>query len=55
MMEVIVRKLDQFTASNVVRVAPVCGRLRVGKDFLTYAELVGAPMCSACGSHDRWP
>ena len=31
--------------------------LRVGKDFLTSAVLVGAAMCSAfeCGSQDRWP
>jgi hypothetical protein len=36
---------------------PMCGRLRVGKDNLHVAGLVGAPMCSAClrGSHDRWP
>jgi hypothetical protein len=30
----------------------MCGRLRVGKDFLHAADLVGAAMC---GSHDRWP
>ena len=35
----------------------MCGRLRVGKDFLHARRLVGAAMCSAClcGSHDRWP
>jgi len=35
----------------------MCGRLRIGKDFLHAADLVGAAMCSAClcGSHDRWP
>jgi hypothetical protein len=36
----------------------MCGRLRVGKNFLHYAAaLVGAAMCSAFkrGSHDRWP
>jgi hypothetical protein len=35
----------------------MCGRLRIGKDFLHAARLVGAAMCSAfeCGSHDRWP
>jgi hypothetical protein len=35
----------------------MCGRLRVGKDFLHVAGLVGAAMCSAftSGSHDRWP
>jgi len=27
---------------------PMCGRLRVGKDFLHLCRLVGAPMCSAC-------
>src|ERR1700686_480049 len=26
----------------------MCGRLRVGKDFLHVASLVGASMCSAC-------
>jgi hypothetical protein len=26
----------------------MCGRLRVGKDFLHVAGLVGAAMCSAC-------
>jgi len=31
----------------------MCGRLRVGKDFLHARRLVGAAMCSAClcGSH----
>jgi hypothetical protein len=40
-----------------VRFTPMCGRLRVGKENLHVAGLVGAPMCSAClrGSHDRWP
>ena len=35
----------------------MCGRLRVGKENLQVAGLVGAAMCSACrcGSHDRWP
>ena len=35
----------------------MCGRLRVGKENLHVAALVGAAMCSAfeCGSHDRWP
>jgi hypothetical protein len=35
----------------------MCGRLRIGKDFLHAADLVGAAMCSAfrSGSHDRWP
>jgi hypothetical protein len=35
----------------------MCGRLRVGKEKLRVASLVGAAMCSAClcGSHDRWP
>jgi transposase len=35
----------------------MCGRLRVGKENLHVAGLVGAAMCSAfrCGSHDRWP
>ena len=40
-----------------VRFTPMCGRLRVGKENLHVAGLVGAAMCSAClrGSHDRWP
>jgi hypothetical protein len=40
-----------------LRVCAMCGRLRVGKNFLHVASLVGAAMCSAClcGSHDRWP
>jgi hypothetical protein len=35
----------------------MCGRLRVGKENLHVAGLVGAAMCSAfeCGTHDRWP
>src|SRR3977135_2480277 len=38
-------------------VGAMCGRLRIGKDFLHAAGLVGAAMCSAFkwGSHDRWP
>jgi hypothetical protein len=33
------------------------GRLRVGKENVHVAGLVGAAMCSAfeCGPHDRWP
>jgi len=29
----------------------------LARDIFTFAELVGAAMCSAfkCGSHDRWP
>jgi hypothetical protein len=39
------------------RLGPMCGRLRVDKENLHVAGLVGAAMCSAfeCGSHDRWP
>ena len=39
------------------RQLPRLGRLRVGKEILHGASLVGAAMCSAClrGSHDRWP
>ena len=39
------------------REGAMCGRLRVGKEKLHVAGLVGAAMCSAyqCGSHDRWP
>jgi hypothetical protein len=37
---------------SVQSLYPMCGRLRVGKAFLTHAALVGAAMCSAfeCGS-----
>jgi transposase-like protein len=44
-------------AVDVKSLHAMCGRLRVGKDFLHVAGLVGAAMCSAClrGSHDRWP
>ena len=31
-----------------VRFTPMCGRLRVGKENLHFAALVGAAMCSAC-------
>jgi hypothetical protein len=39
------------------RDGPMCGRLRVGKENLHFAALVGAAMCSAFlrGTHDRWP
>ncbi len=39
------------------RLRAMCGRLRVGKENLHVAGLVGAAMCSAClrGTHDRWP
>jgi len=54
----------RFTPNNGHQPSPdqgllsaMCGRLRIGKDFLHVAGLVGAAMCSAfkCGSHDRWP
>jgi hypothetical protein len=44
--------------STITVSTSMCGRLRVGKNFLHYAAaLVGAAMCSAFkrGSHDRWP
>ena len=51
--------LDSFRVGGWRRRQPwaMCGRLRVGKDFLHVAALVGAAMCSAYerGSHDRWP
>jgi hypothetical protein len=42
---------------SACRKSAMCGRLRIGKDFLHAADLVGAAMCSAfrSGSHDRWP
>ena len=44
-------------AVDVKSLHAMCGRLRVGKDILHVAALVGAAMCSACwcGSRDRWP
>ena len=48
---------DVIVRRSEVALRAMCGRLRVGKDFLHVAGLVGAAMCSAfeCGSHDRWP
>ena len=50
-------KADIQPCLSDVRFTPMCGRLRVGKENLHVAGLVGAAMCSAClrGSHDRWP
>jgi hypothetical protein len=48
---------DPKGTDYIRRLRAMCGRLRVGKDFLHARRLVGAAMCSACwcGSHDRWP
>ena len=48
---------DIIIRRGQVTLRAMCGRLRVGKDFLYECRLVGAAMCSAfeCGSHDRWP
>ncbi len=48
---------DRIADIPARQLCAMCGRLRVGKDFLRVAGLVGAAMCSACrcGSHDRWP
>ena len=56
----IIRRFRQLRTCRRARpgqLCAMCGRLRVGKDFLHVAGLVGAAMCSACrcGSHDRWP
>jgi hypothetical protein len=48
---------DDLLHRNILLLGAMCGRLRVGKENLHVASLVGATMCSAClcGSHDRWP
>jgi hypothetical protein len=40
-----------------VRFVPCVDGSELARDIFTFAELVGAAMCSAClrGSHDRWP
>ena len=50
-------KATQLLPCRKVTLRAMCGRLRVGKENLHVAGLVGAAMCSAfeCGSHDRWP
>jgi hypothetical protein len=52
---------DEIAATACIRASPR-GRgpyhwLRVGKSFFTFAELVGAAMCSAFkrGTQGRWP
>ena len=39
------------------RFVPCVDGSELARDIFTFAELVGAAMCSAClsGSHDRWP
>jgi len=40
-----------------VRFVPCVDGSELARDIFTFAELVGAAMCSAClcGSYDRWP
>src|ERR1700756_4331665 len=47
------RITDSSRTSRQVRNGPMWGRLRVGKENLHFATLVGAAMCSA--SHDDSP
>jgi len=50
-------KADPGTQPRDVRFVPCVDGSELARDIFTFAELVGAAMCSAfkCGSHDRWP
>ena len=50
-------KADIGTEPRDVRFVPCVDGSELARDIFTFAELVGAAMCSAfkCGSHDRWP
>jgi hypothetical protein len=41
-------KADRQQGGFIATLCAMCGRLRVGKDFLHARRLVGAAMCSAC-------
>jgi hypothetical protein len=41
-------RADKVATEDLRPLCAMCGRLRVGKDFLHVAGLVGAAMCSAC-------
>jgi len=50
-------KADIDRRQQDVRFVPCVDGSELARDIFTFAELVGAAMCSAClrGSHDRWP
>jgi hypothetical protein len=50
-------KADIAARQLDVRFVPCVDGSELARDIFTFAELVGAAMCSAClrGSHDRWP
>jgi hypothetical protein len=50
-------KADIVERDRHVRFVPCVDGSELARDIFTFAELVGAAMCSAClrGSHDRWP
>ena len=50
-------KADMDRQGCDVRFVPCVDGSELARDIFTFAELVGAAMCSAClrGSHDRWP
>jgi hypothetical protein len=56
-MSAIPLKADMVRQSSDVRFVPCVDGSELARDIFTFAELVGAAMCSAClrGSHDRWP
>jgi hypothetical protein len=56
-MSAIPPKADIDGRSPDVRFVPCVDGSELARDIFTFAELVGAAMCSAClrGSHDRWP
>ena len=57
LMSALPPKADIGTEPRDVRFVPCVDGSELARDIFTFAELVGAAMCSAfkCGSHDRWP
>src|SRR5215472_2305833 len=55
-MSALLPKADIADAMWNVRFVPCVDGSELARDIFTFAELVGAAMCSAClrGSHDRW-
>jgi hypothetical protein len=56
-MSALPRKADIQPRTSDVRYVPCVDGSELARDIFTFAELVGAAMCSAYlrGSHDRWP
>jgi hypothetical protein len=56
-MSALTPKADIAQHGGNVRFVPCVDGSELARDIFTFAELVGAAMCSAClrGSHDRWP